>query len=372
MKKFVKDFLLYMLPFFILIFIYLLFVLTGYAAGEYKSIKGAIVKQRKDHTIILGLAYNEQKAYYKLENVNYYQKEVIALGTSRVMQFKDVYFKNNFYNCGGAVSGNFDEYRNFLQNMTYKPKVILLGLDTWIFNEEWSSGCDRYEDYTEIQMIDRKRIAMTNHMIRDYIDGKWSYNRLETYSNNIGFNGKIKDSGFMYDGSYYYGSVYRHPETERDSEFKDTMVRMENGNRGFEYGDQIDNRSIGYLEEFLDYCSYNNIYVVGYLTPFAPMVYQEMKESGNYEYLEEIPSVCDLLFKKYGFHFFDYKDGGTLGVTDAYFIDGFHGSEVLYGMLMKDMSSNDNELKQYVDTAKLETLLSAPYNELLFEQPSIN
>ena len=67
------------------------------------------------------------------------------------MQFKDVFFEKSFFNCGGAVAGNYNEYENFLKNLEYKPECILLGLDTWVFNDAWNQSCGDYSSFEKIE-----------------------------------------------------------------------------------------------------------------------------------------------------------------------------------------------------------------------------
>lgn len=128
MKRFLRNFFIFIIPFLCLGIASAPFVYVGFETGEISSFDRLIQDQRLDKSIYIGMGYNEQTGYYKLQNANYYQADVVALGTSRVMQFKSDYFSESFYNCGGAVAGNYDEYINFLRNLDYKPKAVIVGL----------------------------------------------------------------------------------------------------------------------------------------------------------------------------------------------------------------------------------------------------
>ena len=370
MKKFIKDVI------FLVIIPYLLvwaptvpFYFMVKDTGELESITINLKKQRENHKILIGLGYNEQTSYYKLVNANYYQKDVIALGTSRVMQFKHEFFNKNFYNCGGAVRGNYDEYLNFLQNLTYKPDIILLGLDAWVFNDAWNKNCLQYDKFRNIQEIDRGKGAVIYSIIKDWILKKWEIADLDLYPDNIGFNGCVKDEGFMYDGSYYYGYIYRSPEKQKDYKFVDTLQRISKGISRFEWAKEIDDETFVQLENLLHYCQKSQIYVIGFLAPFAPSIYAEMVKSGNYEYITKISPLCKTLFEKYEFEFFDYMDGAELNVTDEFFIDGFHGSEIVYGYILKDMANKNSRISKYLNQVKIDELLENPYSGLVFFNP---
>lgn len=357
-----------MLPVFLVLSGAVPFYAACIKCGEFSDIQDAIEKQREDESVLIGYAYNEQRAYYKLTNANYYEADLIALGTSRVMQFKADYFSSEFYNCGGGVEGNYDEYINFLENLTYKPETILLGIDAWVFNDAWNSSCTAYDDFVNISMVERDKLAMLKSIISDWSSKKWTFEDLKSYSYNVGFNGCIKDSGFMYDGSYYYGDIYRNPE-EHDRQFLDIHNRVVSGKNRFEWGADVDSDTVIQLQNLLEYCRENNIRVIGFLTPFAPSIYSEMLQSGNYGYIEEMKSTCQKIFDTYSFELYDYVDGAVYGVTDAYYIDGYHGSEVVYGYILKDMCEQGSEIGKYIDMDELAWLLDNAYSELVFKNP---
>lgn len=369
MKKFLCRLLVFLIPFYFLGGFVGLIYYIGWMTGEFGSFDRIMELQRREHNVLVGMGYNEQNAYYKYKNANYYQAKVIALGTSRVMQFKDDYFSLGFYNCGGAVSGNYDEYLNFVKNLEYTPELIILGLDQWVFNDAWNRNCIKYEGDTPIRMIDRNNVSMECSMIRDMINHKWNMDSINNYPMNYGFNGRIKDNGFRWDGSYYCGSVYQEPENEEDYMFKDTFNRIFEGNRRFEWGDDVDEETYEYLSAFLKYCSENKIKVVGFAPPFAPSVYNQMAASGNYGYLNEISPGCKKMFEEYGYEYFEYTDAKMFNVNDAYFTDGFHGGEVVYAYIVEDMLKQGSCLCDYVDETHLENLLNDYYSELLLKEP---
>lgn len=365
MKKFLFQFLLFLIPFyFVGLFIGVVYY-VGCETGEFDDFDRLIEVQRQDHSVFIGMGYNEQNAYYKLKNANYYQADVISLGTSRVMQFKNDYFSVNFYNCGGAVSWNYDEYLNFLKNLNYTPKIIILGLDQWVFNDAWNQSCIVYKNYRPIELIDRNSIAMEWEMIQDFIYHRWNFYSIRNYPMNYGFNGKMKDTGFEWDGSYYYGDIYRNPETQRDYMFVNTFDRIEGGYNRFEWGEHVDEETCAYLIAFLEYCKENEIEVIGFAPPFAPSVYDKMLVSGNYGYLNEMNCRCEELFEEYGYSYFDYTDVSRLGISNSYFIDGFHGSEVAYAYMVDDMMIQGSSLQRFVNKKELDNLLDNRYSDLI-------
>ena len=364
MRKFLCRLLTFLIPFYLVGMIGAWFYYLGYQIGEFRNFDQMIEAQREDHSILIGMGYNEQSPYYKLENANYYQAEVIALGTSRVMQFKSEYFSQGFYNCGGAVGRNFDEYLNFIKTLDYTPQVIILGLDQWIFNDEWNQ---LYVGYTPVQMINRNKISMMRDMIKDLFRQSWDFDRIENYPMNYGFNGRVKDSGYQWDGSYYNGAACQYPAEQEDYLFQNTFTRIEEGNRRFEWGEHVDNETCEYLSALLGYCKENHIVVFGFTPPYAPSVYNRMVQSGNYGYLSEIRGECEAVFKEYGYEYFDYTNVAEEGLDDTYFLDGFHGSEVAYALIVKNMVERDSRIGSFVDIEKLDHLLKKRKNHMMLQ-----
>ena len=374
MKRFIKNIFLFFLPVLLLCIAMVPFYRASVECGELKDLNLNIESQRSDHNVLIGLGYNEETAYYKLVNANYYKADVIALGTSRVMQFKKELFKRSFYNCGGAVGGNYKEYINFLKNLAYKPDAILLGLDQWVFNDAWNRQLEtterKYNSFVKITKVNRNTAAMLKQIVRDWMRKKWKFADLHLYPENIGFNGRIKDEGFMHDGSYYYGYIYKNPEASQDYQFADTFKRIETGTSRFEKGEHIDPETLAQLEALLQYCSENRIKVVGFLAPFAPGVFDKMIAGGGYSYLNEIEPACKRLFSLYKFELYNYTDCRHLKISDAYFTDGFHGSEVVYGLILQDMIRHNSCISQYLDQEKMLSLLSDKYDGLTFYNPA--
>ncbi len=256
-----------------------------------------------------------------------------------------------------------------MENLDYTPETVIVGLDAWVFNDAWNVGCATYESFQEIEEVDRGTIPLMKSIFKDWLLGKWKAADLNLYPGNIGFNGRVKDDGFMYDGSYYYGDMYRDPSSSWDYEFVDTHNRISNGVSRFEWGNHIDEDTLKQLENLLSYCKDNDIRVIGFLAPFAPSIYDLMDETGNYGYLGEINPACTELFNKYGFEFYDYMDGGKLDLTDEYFIDGFHGSEIVYGNILKDMVAHNSSVEKYVDIGQIDELINHAYSGYVCEDP---
>ena len=130
-KKFVLSYFVILLIFGLLlagIFYYLSRIF------EHNSFE-SIVKRQLEHNSIYGTALNENVFAYKLELVKQTKPKVIALGSSRVLQFREEFFTHSFISAGNAMN-TLKEGRLFLEEVLkfYKPDIVILGLGVWWFN----------------------------------------------------------------------------------------------------------------------------------------------------------------------------------------------------------------------------------------------
>jgi hypothetical protein len=334
------------------------FLLVFYCSGEFYTNES--VRPLEDGQLI-GLAYTEINEPYKYEMTRKMGPiDVIALGSSRIMQVKKNIFRRDvtFYNAGGAVN-NIYQYRLFLEKLPYCPKLFVINIDQWYFNPNYEN--QRFSLRKDCYDTPRQHIVkQCAALFKDIMAGKIDFRKLfDTDNRNIGIHARLNGSGFAADGSYYYGGIIRSPSTAKDYKFKDTFGRIEQGNQRFQYCDKADTTVTDAIDSFLSSCTEKGVAVIAILPPFAPSVYEKMNESGHYQYLRQIPESLSAVFGKYGNCFlYDYTDMGQMGVQDHDFIDGFHGSEVIYNYLMKDIAHKNAVLSQFlVDTCTLDTII---------------
>lgn len=370
MKKFLRRVFLYIGPFLLLV---IPFCAAGALSGEIYDFDRVIAIQSENENRLVGMAYNEQRSYYKLENANVRKADVMALGTSRVMQFREEYFKTSFYNCGGSVKGHYNEYSNFLLNMDgdAMPGYLIVGLDAWNFNAETDRHEPVYDSFQQIVKSESSKISIIKRIGVDYFKGKWKIHDLFQRYDNLGFNGIIYGDGFRKDGSYFYRHNIANPQDSEDYEYRDTFARIETGTSGFEYGGEgeINTETLQCMEAFLTFCKGKDIMVVAFLPPYAPSVYDRMRDAGEYSYIDEIGPAVKELCDKYGYEIYDFTDIRQLGCDDSYFIDGFHGSEVAYGMMLREMCRDNSKLGEVIDTEKLDDCISDRFSNQLFVEP---
>ncbi|MEW5847189.1 MAG: hypothetical protein AB2A00_00195 [Myxococcota bacterium] len=337
-------------------------------AGEFTTVDRVVMRQAaggKD--VLYGPAFSNPALSYKLKAVLAHRASVLALGSSRVMQLRRHFFipGTSFYNGGGVIS-RLVHFRYVLGQIPAeaRPTTLLLGLDQWFFNA-------KRETFTkeglsaEFNDVDNPlNITQRNHaaVLEGLWNGRISAGKVLSHveAGDIGITAIMASQGFRPDGSYRYGRTLANPDDPEghDPGFRDTLQRIREGNRRFEWADDLAPEAMAELAALLKECRRDGIRVVAYLPPFAPSVLARMRESGHYAYVQKIALAVRPLFDGEQSRFYDFTDVSSLGADDREFIDGFHGSEKTDARLLVAMAA-DGALPGVVDARLLTQWLTS-------------
>lgn len=324
-------------------------VLSLYKVGELRSYSYYIRPLQQDQ--LFGLAYSYYDKSYKFHMTDEVsQPQVLALGSSRIMQVKRSVVSPDytFYNAGGAIQ-SVRELSLFISKLHDSPKLILVNLDQWWFNRAYTDEDQPFSTsvYDEPSFEFSKLGQFVCDFYTDLVKGK--INLMKAFSSDhIGLNAICNENGFAADGSRYQGDMIVAPELQEDYNFKDVLSRIQVGNQRFQYGDQADSTQIGAVDDFLSLCVAKKIKVVAFLPPFAPFVYKRMQETGKYGYMSQLYDMLQPVFGKHeGCSLYDFTDVTDLGAHNYDFDDGFHGSEIIYNGIIRQMVRQDSTLTPF-------------------------
>ena len=324
-------------------------VLCLYQTGEIRSYSYYIRPLKQDQ--LFGLAYSYYDKSYKFHMTDeVYRPQVLALGSSRMMQVKRsvVSPDYSFYNAGGAIQ-NVQELSLFIKKLHDSPKFMLVNLDQWWFNRAYLEENQPFSPsvYDEPEFEFSKAGRFVCDFYTDLVKGK--INLVKAFgSDHIGLNAICNENGFAADGSRYQGDMIIAPELQEDYNFKNVLDRIRDGNARFQYGDQPDSTQTAAVDDFLKLCVARNIKVVAFLPPFAPLVYRTMQETGKYGYMSQLYSMLLPVFEKHeGCSLYDFTDVTAMGAHNYDFDDGFHGSEIIYNAMIRQMVRQDSTLAPY-------------------------
>lgn len=340
-----------------------LFVLAQ--SGEVTPVARVIKLQTTSNRVVMfGPGYYDPMQYFKLQSAVARRPDVLVLGTSRTMLFRRHFFKEDvrFFNAGGGVA-RLKQFRRFLGLIPpgQEPKLVILGLDQNFFNNnwdphaEWNPAVDDQKDTNYTVVKDASAIVADEwRTVYDDLNVKIFVPPLLERSDiiKIGLNAIYKNRGFVNDGSWYYGSFLKDPASPAvdDYQFKDTLAAVASGSYRYTIGPRGNlfpdvRNELGHL---LEACRARNIHVVGFLPPYAPVVYSKMMSMPvEFEFVTRIDENVKPIFDKHGFGYLNATDVGRWGVSDAEFIDGDHGSEHTMVRVFLKLMEVDATLRHY-------------------------
>lgn len=327
--------LLFALPI-LLIFSFPFYVMIR--TGEFTAVERIVDGQNNDRSPYLTLtAYSDPWSYVKLKSVQNNPPEVLAIGTSRVMQFRRKFFSASFYNASRGISElrHLNAFWSQIPAGRY-PKVLILGLDPNLMNPHWvfSSAEELYRKPSWKEWL-RIFVGHWSAVYEDQFEGR----RDEPFENvyglkRIGLAARTQERGFVNDGSFLYGDYVRLSAHDRglrrEEEYKRTLKEIQDGESVYAASHEISEEKIKILEDFLKEAAQGGTHVVAYIPPFAPVIYKELlKRKEAYGYLWKLYPRLQPLFRKYGHRLFDFQDPSLLAASEDDFVDDVHDTGIL-------------------------------------------
>jgi hypothetical protein len=330
-------------------------------SGESMPLAMVVAMQQGDEPVLYRPHYGNRDLSFKLLSTEARQPEVLALGSSRVLQFRSMFFNLDtsvFYN-GAGPAWSLERIDQFVRTLSTDalPDVLILGIDQPWFNPNFVPDTFEPEvsDFTQIFLVNRS-------VFQDVLTCGCSFDFGELMARREpGFGGMALGSkaifdghGFRNDGSEQYGDFliahWLSPELERNRH----LEWMRTGQEMYAYGDTVSEDALALFNDFLQYCQAHGITVVGFFPPFVPSLYYEMVANGNHTYLPQASERVATLMAQYNYPFFDFSDGGQFG-GDGDFFDGWHGSERINLQLYITMAQAlPDVLGHYSDLAALQ------------------
>lgn len=369
MKYFIKNIVLFFIPIFLFLLVPFLIL---YSTKEYFFDLEKINTKEKKY--LIGYYYNENN-YNRIKYNNIIQNErrdIIVLGSSRVLEFRSNMFNGSFYNAGFTIKGLAD-FEAFLKLIPQNklPKYLIIGLDQWMFNKSYDSL--EINDFHEVKseldnsLINYKEGLNQFKLVYKDIYKIWIDQFRLANANDItpiGLNAKFNNTGFRNDGSMQYGLqieklLIGDPSAE-DYNYNDTFERIKNGNNRFEYSNSMNMETIPILVSLLKFCNNNRIKVIGFLPPFADAVFKIMEKSNNYLYINELLPNIEPVFKKHSAEIYQFNSMKEFYSSDLETLDGFHGSEKAYLRILIEMINRGSILNKVcqVDQLKRDVIKS--------------
>ncbi len=345
-----------------------------YKTGETVPFKKVIDKQLSSENEIYyyrQLLNNNLNAY-KLEMMNRQKPEIITLGQSIVLNFRDFMFhpmEDKFYNCGHLVN-NIDDIEHVVNLMKegdlHRPKMVIFGLDggvpkknNWLdFSKNFKYGfSDRAYD-----------LNAHMHALQNFF--KYTFfgeNRIPKGSPEIGFGyfGQL-GNGYRKDGSFHM--VKRTSEFRKDPIFTDdrnAIAAFDKHIPPFSGEWEIDTtKTPRLLKAFADMKAMD-IEVIIYMAPYSKHFLDHCFTNNEFVvYWEQFVKLQEQIIDA-GYPMFRLRKPDDLGLDDRFFQDAYHPGEVIVALQFYEFLNSGaagSELLQKVDKKNLLNHLKSPKN----------
>jgi hypothetical protein len=349
--------------------------LVLWLSGELTNPDTVVHRQLADRRLVLhGPAYTNSSIYVKVRLLTERRPQVLALGNSRVLQFRRGLFRPDvsFYNAGGTVA-RIRHFRALLEKLPREalPEVLVIATDTAYFNLSF----DKIEkDGLNLAWMEQQLTAHSTpaevfqtrwrDVWSDMRAGKIKWGRLLSFDGlgtRVGLSALCNDAGFRNDGSYHYGGVdldITNP-AHRDYQFANTLKLVAAGRGRFPWGDAPSEPALREMDALLDFCAKNGVHVIGFMPPHAHAVWEAMQALGpKYNYIAKLEPALRTRFEARGFELYNFSDFAMLGAPDTDALDGYHGSERTYLQLVIAMLERGSRLNAYANLPDLRAVLA--------------
>ena len=340
-----------------------------YGIGEIRPVETIAREQQQNHGLY-GSATHRLPYRYMLEIFSVRQPEVVAIGSSRVLQLSQSMFTTGFANLGQTVN-SLTEGRLLISDLIqrHQPQLVLFGLDYWWFSENAHRPAGNFihhRDAGDTLSFDTAFLP-TQWLLEgkippaEFLKGLVYPSWLRPFA-TYGMRAALYREGLMPDGSYSYLGIQLGLRRADDSRFADTLSRIAESRSFFQHCSNTNSERFADYEAILRTLRDAQIPVITFLIPFAPTVQNHMKAmNAAYGCIDLIRArLAAIALNNSDQGYFDLFDSAAHGSDDCEFVDGFHGgSATTVRMLLKMIERPSSPLAHMVNRDALERLLAA-------------
>jgi len=308
---------------------------------------------------------------YKLASYAARKPDIVAIGSSRAMRFREQFFLDNFYSFGGAMQ-SVQQGEFLVEKMLseHRPRAVILALDFWWFHTE-------REDPFYYAVTPNRRLLKVRSVLEPT---KWLYEGKISFfdyadtiihgdamqPDRIGVTARKKNTGFANDGSYYgkYQTMPRTPACNVSS----AQMQRTFGKEDMWYFPKMhfDKGRIAQFVRLVRRLEDDGIDVVVVFPPLSPVAYAEMEHTDRNESMLLLHDLkgglrdADIVFA-------DYTNPSSLGSEYCEFLDLIHGGDVTYARLTQAIAARFDGIR--IDPTFINTLIQQNIGRVIIGKP---
>jgi hypothetical protein len=141
--------------------------LTGFLiySGEAMPLSMVVQMQMGEEPVLYRPRYGNRDLQFKLLATNTRQPDIVAVGSSRILQFRSIFFNRNtrvFYNAAGPA-WQLEHVAALVEGLEYTPRILIISLDQPWFNDAYPGdpfqpSLEPTSDFDQIFMVNRSVI----------------------------------------------------------------------------------------------------------------------------------------------------------------------------------------------------------------------
>jgi hypothetical protein len=324
-------------------------VLEGLLAriGETLPVSLIATLQKRDGAFIYLARYSDHTYALKREAVRRRHPHVVALGGSRINQWRSAMFRPySFHNAGNCVY-SLKHYRRFLDELgeSASPRVLLFPIDFYMFNPAYDAIFEGVSFDDVGFWPSPERAVIVKGVLAAMREDPWLLflpARDPLYGvPALGLQAIRTGVGTRIDGSYQYGSIIRRLPNARVT-VASAVDRISAGHAPFIHGDSMDPGRLGELESIARLCGQRGIVPVGLSLAFAPAVEEGLDASPHHGIWRQFqdPATAER-FRQMGIIYFNFTRFASFGGDPGEMVDPFHPSEPAYVRMLLTMLEDE-------------------------------
>lgn len=338
----------------------LLFEMAMYRTGDSWPITKVIAAQQKlNAESLLGRAnFSQQYNLSKSEMIRRRHPRILALGSSRVMEFRSFMFhpyEDAFYNAGGLIQNVNDlaAYARKVKDGTLPaPQVVIVGIDPWWVSEatdplEKRSWLDEEEDavYSFASHVEAARSLLRTGKsnfpwavalgAKPAVTPFFNYPAFGVTAVAAGLGERYSDGSFLYT-AHLVDSI-KHP-SYRDRLNTPVLDQVKRTYLLFKPSSKVESERAALLIRSLASLKALGIEVYAFEPPFSTEVVKALDESQPLaRFWLEYKNDLTVRVREAGIECLPVSTPKSYGLEDSYMFDGIHAGEVFDSYILEDL-----------------------------------
>lgn len=316
-------------------------LLLLWRADEFKVLTTIADDQTADETLLYGSAVHANELEHRLALLERRHPEIVAVGSSRMEQFRQPYFDATFV-CLCTVMGALDDAEPLIDAMLERhvPKLVLLGLDFWWFNAAPQGRNVGVPRANPNAMTLQKALRPIEWWYRGdlTVSSAWTISsggQVEVPHGDygpIGLTARLRGRGVRADGSVLHGDTLASDSPVRPAQdLAVTMRRIADGHPLYQRDQQFDPARIAQLRAAIAKLEEAGVRVVTILPPMMGRIVDVLDADPGFAHIEAIRAAL----RDVGV--LDYHDARPLGATDCEFVDDRHAGDIANMRVLLDI-----------------------------------